>query len=113
MSVLDNIKSTMKNLAQKTSDMVEIQKLNLAVSQEKDKVKKIYAQIGEEVYRQFILGNDLGFTDKCNEIAEYEERIEELGNKIMKLKNSKKCEGCGSEISADAVFCPKCGTRAD
>jgi len=113
MNFMDNLKNTMKNLAQKTSDVVEIQKLNLAVSQEKDKVRKIYIQIGEEVYKQFILGNDLGFTDKCNEIAGYEEKIEELKDKIMRLKNAKKCEGCGSEISADAAFCPKCGTKAN
>jgi len=112
MSFIDNLKRTGKNIAQKTSDVVEIQKLNLAISQEKEKVKKIYSQVGEEVYRQFILGNDLGFSDKCSEIAGYEAKIEELQNKIMNLKNTKKCGGCGAEISDDAAFCPKCGTKA-
>ncbi|NLY18629.1 MAG: zinc ribbon domain-containing protein [Clostridiaceae bacterium] len=112
MSFIDNLKSTMKNFAQKTSDVVEVQKLNLAILQEKDQVKKLYTKIGEEVYRQFLLGNDLGFNDKCNEIALLEAKIEEFENKIMKLKNTKKCDGCGSEISADAAFCPKCGTKA-
>lgn len=111
MAFLDNLKRTAKNIAQRTGDMVEIQKLNMGISQEKDKIRKIYTEIGEEVYQQFKAGNDLGYTEKCSEITEYEAKIEELQEKQMKLKNSKKCPSCSSEISADTAFCPKCGTN--
>lgn len=113
MSFLDDLKKAGKNIAQKTGDVVEIQKLNMGISQEKDKIKKVYAEIGEEVYQQFKAGNDLGYADKCNEIEVFVAKAEELQEKLMQLKNSKVCPSCGSEISADTAFCPKCGTKTN
>jgi Zn finger protein HypA/HybF involved in hydrogenase expression len=112
MAFWENLKRTGRNIAQKTGDVVEIQKLNMAISQEKDKIKSLYAEIGEEVYQEFEAGNDLGYTEKCSEIAQYKARIEELQLKQMKLKDTKKCMGCSAEISGDSVFCPKCGAKS-
>ena len=112
MALMDDIKKTGKNIAQKTSDLIEIQKLNMSISQQKDKINKLYSEIGAAAYQEFKAGNDIGFTDKFNEIDAFEEKIDELQNKLMQLENSKKCPGCGSEIGAEDAFCPKCGTKA-
>ncbi|AGC68483.1 hypothetical protein Cst_c14940 [Thermoclostridium stercorarium subsp. stercorarium DSM 8532] len=111
MALIDDLKKATKNIAQKTGELVEISKLNLSISQEKDKVEKLYAEIGKAVYEQYKAGNDVGFSDKCAAIAEIENKIEELQQKIRELRNVKKCPSCGAEVEADTVYCPKCGTK--
>ena len=90
---------------------MEISKLNLSISQEKDKINKIYSEIGKAVYEQYIAGNDVGFGEKCTVIAEHERKIEELQQKILEIKNVKKCHSCGTEIGKDIAYCPQCGAK--
>jgi len=45
------VTDTARVAAKKSSDMVEITKLNFSIGSEEDKIKKIYMQIGETVYR--------------------------------------------------------------
>lgn len=111
MAFLDDLKRATKNIAQKTGDMVEISKLNMSISQEKDKIARIYSDIGKAVYEQYKSGNDVGFADKCDIISEHERKIEELQQKILEIKNVKKCSSCGTEVSVDTAFCPQCGAR--
>jgi len=111
MSLIDDLKKATRNLAQRTGDIVEVSKLNLSIAQEKEKIAKVYSEIGKAVYEQYKTGKDVGFGDKCAVIAEYERKIEELQQKIMEIKKVKKCPSCGTEVSADTAFCPKCGTK--
>lgn len=111
MAFLDDLKKATKNIAQKTGEIVEISKLNLSISQEKDKISKIYADIGKAVYEQYKQGNDIGFGDKCAVIAEHERTIEELQQKILEIKNVKKCPSCGTEVGLDIAYCPQCGAK--
>jgi len=111
MAFLDDIKKAAKSIAMKTGDMVEVSKLNISISQEKDKINKLYTEIGREVYEQYKAGNDAGFGDKCAVIAEHERTIEELRMKIYTLKNIKKCYACGAEVGMDSAYCPQCGAK--
>ena len=111
MAFMDDLKKFGKNISQKTSDMVEVTKLNSAISQEKEKIRKLYYEIGTAVYEQYKAGNYLGMEEKCSQIAEIEQKIEELQQKIQEIKNSKKCPGCGTEVTADTAFCPQCGNK--
>lgn len=111
MAFMDDLKKFGKNVAQKSSDVVETTKLNMSISQEKDKINKIYYEIGAAVYEQYKVGNDLGLGEKCMQIVEIEAKITELQAKIMEIKNSTKCPGCGAEVSNETVFCASCGTK--
>lgn len=111
MAFMDDLKKFGKNVAQKSSDMVETTKLNMSISQEKEKISKLYHEIGAAVYEQYKLGNDLGLGEKCVLIAEYEAKIEEIQNKVLEIKNAMKCPGCGAEVSAETVFCAQCGYK--
>ncbi len=111
MAFMDDLKKFGKNVAQKSSDMVETTKLNMSISQEKEKINKLYYEIGAAVYEQYKLGNDLGLGDKCMQIAEYEAKVEEFQAKILEIKNAAKCPGCGAEVSAETAFCANCGTK--
>ncbi len=113
MAFLDDLKKFGKNVAQKSSDMVEITKLNSSISQEKDKIKKTCLEMGTQVYDQFKAGNDLGMAEQCNQIIEHEAKIEELQQKILEIKNSMKCPGCGAEINTETAFCPNCGAKIE
>lgn len=111
MAFMDDLKKFGKNVAQKSSEMVETTKLNMSISQEKDKINKIYYEMGSAVYEQYKAGNDLGLGEKCMQIVEIEAKIAEFQAKIMELKNSTKCPGCGAEVSTETVFCASCGTK--
>lgn len=111
MAFIDNLKKFGKDVAQKSSDMVETTKLNMSISQEKEKITRLYTEIGSLVYQEFKAGNDVGFGEKCAQIVEMEGKIEELQNKILEIKNAAKCPGCGAEVSAETVFCAQCGAK--
>lgn len=111
MAFIDDVKKVTKSIAQKTGDLMEISKLNLSISQEKDKIGRLYSEIGKAVYEKYKAGNDLGFGEKCASIAEIERKIDELQQKLCELKNVKKCPSCGAELSMDSAYCPKCGAK--
>jgi len=111
MAFIDNLKKFGKDVAQKSSEMVETTKLNMSISQEKEKITRLYTEIGSLVYKEYKAGNDVGFGEKCVQIAEAEGKIEELQKKIMEIKNTTKCPGCGAEVSTETVFCAQCGTK--
>ncbi len=111
MAFMDDLKKFGKNVAQKSSDMVETTKINMSISQEKDKVNKIFYEMGAAVYEQYKAGNDVGLGEQCMQVAEMEAKIAELQAKIMEIKNTAKCPGCGAEVSAETVFCANCGTK--
>lgn len=111
MAFMDDLKKFGKNVAQKSSDMVETTKLNMSISQEKEKINKTFTEIGAAVYEQYKMGNDLGMGEKCMQIAEYEAKIEEYQKKILEIKSAVKCPNCGAEASAETVFCAQCGAK--
>lgn len=111
MSFLDDVKKFGKNLTDKGKDIVEITKLNSQINGEKDKIRDIYAKIGEQVYQAFKNGSETGYTDLCNEIVQIENKIKELTDKLLELKNALKCPNCGAEVTKESAFCPKCGTK--
>ncbi|NLX76995.1 MAG: zinc-ribbon domain-containing protein [Clostridiaceae bacterium] len=111
MAFLDDLKSAARNVAQKTGNMMEITRLNMSVAQERDKINRIFSEIGKAVYEEYKAGNDIGFGEKCSVIAEHENRIAELQQKILELKNVKKCHSCGKEVSKDTAYCPHCGAK--
>ena len=47
----------------------------------------------------------------CDLILDKEKEIEELDNKILEVRNVKKCYNCSNEVNIDSVFCPKCGSK--
>ena len=46
-----------------------------------------------------------------NEIAQANDAIEGLNNRILALMGLAKCSACGAKVSAESFFCNKCGHR--
>lgn len=97
---------------EKTVKLSEEIKLKNKISELKDKINKEYEDIGKSVYETMKNGEDASreeITPKCEEITRLNEEIEKAENEILVLKNIKKCDGCGIELSIEADFCSKCG----
>lgn len=99
------------NVAVKSGNLIEISKLNIAISSEEKMIEEIYIKIGKKIYKDFKEGklNDKRLMDKCKEISEIEKDIASLKKKILKVKDMKTCKNCGAEMEKKAGFCPKCG----
>lgn len=119
MSIFDSLGKRVSEAAQaaakKSSDLVEITKLNMAISAEEDKIEKTYAKIGKELFARYNskIEVDPDIAAFCEEIKSYQNTISDLKAKLMDLKNIKLCTGCQAEMDKNAQFCPKCGTKQE
>ena len=99
---------------EKTSNLSEELKLKGKISDEKEKIEKIYGEIGKFVYDELKEGRDASreeVSKKCEEIKKSEDEIAKLNDKLRALKGMKLCVNCQTEMELSAEFCPKCGTE--
>lgn len=119
MSIFDNltrkVSNTAKAAAKKSTELVEVTKLNISIGAEEEKIEKLYREIGKLVYEKY--GAEEGIDEKlkelCNKIRSHLAAINEMREKILELKKVKKCPGCGTELEIDMVFCPRCGEKQE
>jgi Zn finger protein HypA/HybF involved in hydrogenase expression len=119
MSVFDNftkkVTDTAKAAAKKSSELVEVTKLNMNIGAEEDKIRKIYTEIGKAVYDKYAKEEEVdeAFRGQYEKIVSIEKAIEEMKQKILEMKNTKLCPNCSAELERDIAFCPKCGAKQD
>ncbi len=109
------ITKTAKTVTKKSEDMVELTKLNLAIGNEEDKIKRIFYEIGSELYRSYTngtTGREL-YENKCREVRQIEENIGKLKERLLLLKGSKTCKACNSVVSLEVNYCPNCGEKLE
>ena len=75
--------------AKKSSDLVEITKLNANISSEEDNIKACYRKMGEICFNKFEQGETLDEEQMayCKEIITHQEKINELKQKVAEIKN--------------------------
>lgn len=118
MSIIDNISEkfarTAKAAAKKSGEIVEITKLNVNISIEEEKITKAYTEIGRIIYRS---SENAGYPESikelCKKIEIYEQKITQMKQKILELKNVKICKKCGAELDIDVNFCSRCGIKQE
>ncbi|HHV59915.1 MAG TPA: zinc ribbon domain-containing protein [Clostridiaceae bacterium] len=119
MSFFDNlskkVSNTAKSAAKKSSNLVEIAKLNMNISSEEDKINKLYAEIGKIAYSSYSAGKEVPeeYKTQCESIKTCLDNIKNFKKQIMALKQIKECPSCGNELEIDAVFCSKCGAKQE
>lgn len=119
MAFLENLGRKVGEAAQmaakKSGELVEITKLNVSINSEEDKIQKLYAQVGKAVYDKYCQSGAAEdyIKEVCESIKVHEQNIRALREKIVEVKGSKTCIGCGAEMERTQVFCSKCGTRND
>jgi hypothetical protein len=109
------ITETAKTVTRKSEDIVEITKLNLSIGSEEDKIKRMFYEIGSELYRSYTNGSPMeGFYDsKCNEVKQIEENIKAIKERILLLKGNKACKACSSVVDMEVNYCPNCGEKLE
>ncbi|MGI6086239.1 MAG: zinc-ribbon domain-containing protein [Acetivibrionales bacterium] len=113
MAFFDDVKKFGRNITEKSKDVIEITKINSQINSEKDKIKELYAKIGEEVYKAYAAGQGSAYDELCAEVKQIEDNINQLTAKVLELKNAAKCPSCGAEVGKETAFCPKCGTKVN
>ncbi|MDP4181763.1 MAG: zinc ribbon domain-containing protein [Bacillota bacterium] len=119
MSMFENftkkVTDTAKAAARKSSDLVEVTKLNMSIGTEEDKIEKLYLEIGKTIYESYAKDENIDdlFVEKCKQIDSYNNNIKEMRKKILELKNEKICPNCREELEIDVLYCSKCGAKQE
>ncbi len=101
--------------AKKSSELMEVTKINMNITQEEDKIKKLYTEMGKKIYEDYCSdpGSASQFAEQCEAIGTHRETIDNLKKRIREVKNIRVCDGCGEEIDKSTMFCPKCGAKQE
>ena len=111
--------------AEKTKGVAEFTKVNAKILDAQNKLDKAYIQLAkkylelhpaneeedmkavvEAVYTLEDQLKDFEFDSKI-----FAERLKDLRRQLQDLKGALKCEVCGAQCNAEAVFCSKCGAE--
>ena len=119
MSVLDSItkkvSDTAKAAAKISGSVVEITKLNMCINAEEEKIRKLYTEIGKQLYEDYTDGKAVSeeLLRKCVKIDEIFENIADMKDKILELRNVKACPNCGTILDIEMEYCHKCGKKQE
>ena len=108
---------TYKNTAEKTTKLTREMKLKSLINEDKNKIEKIYAEIGKKVYEKHIREENIDIKseliEECSKLDAYAKEIEDMNMEMLSLKNLRICKKCAAEISVNAKFCPSCGAKQE
>lgn len=96
-----------KTATKKSEELVEITKINLNIGNEEDKTKKLFTEIGKELYCRFVNGEcfNESINEKCSQIKAIDDNIEALRERVKNLKShndsSDKVTDCCSECKEE------------
>lgn len=96
---------------QKTKEIADVTKLNSQISDEENKVRSMYATIGQKYFEMYEEDQEAVFAEDILCIQTAQSKVLELREQINIVKGIKKCSSCGSEIAKTAAFCPACGAK--
>lgn len=106
---------TYKFTADKTTKLAKEAKTKMAMNENKSKIEELYADVGKEVYQNYIREEKVDLhellTHKCEEIDIISNEIERQREELLALNNKKQCENCYVEININDNFCPNCGVN--
>lgn len=104
------VTQTSQSAIQKTKDIADVAKINSVISEEERNLNNFYYQIGK-LYMD-LHGNDCEnqFEALISNIKNTEHKLIDLKQQIQNIKGIKRCDNCGAEIAANALFCNACGS---
>lgn len=115
MEFLDQVKKTATDVAQKvakkSNELVEVSKIKYEVYDLNADIKKLYTEIGKQVYNQMKNSEALPeeISMKCEIIEAKFAKIEALKRKEKDLKKQITCPVCQKECADTDEVCPYCG----
>lgn len=119
MEWFNNLKGTVKKTAdkayEKSSQIVEITKINYKINVAEGAIDRLYLELGTKVYEDYKNSNELSEELKsiCDAIDNKFFEIGTLKNQIDEIKEVQACKSCGSKNSLASKFCSGCGEKLD
>ena len=97
----------------KTTNAVDITKLNIAKGEADGKINKLYAKIGEVIFAQYKDGAEFDgeIAEMLIEIDKFKAESDELKEQIAALKSTAPCPTCGQQNDKASEYCSKCGAK--
>lgn len=105
MSFLNKMRKAGEALADKAKDLTDTTGLKFEKAQLKGEIEDIYAAIGKKV----VEANDERFVEEIALIKQKEARIVAIDEEVGDIQGKVKCPQCGTMVSDEHRFCPKCG----
>lgn len=101
---------TLATSAQKTANVAKIQH---QIGQKQSEFDALYHQIGQIYYscRQRGVVVDESIGTLCDRVTALAQEIEALRSEADRIRNVRRCSGCGKVIDRSVKFCPHCGTK--
>ena len=100
-----------KNAVQKSSEVMEITKLNVNINTEEEGLNDLFIKLGKYCFEKYIKGEttDNTVAEICKEIKIHQENINYFKEKVNEIKNVITCASCGKENPKTNEMCGKCG----
>lgn len=107
------ISDVAKEAAKKSSSFMEVTNLSVQIDKEQREIDNAFYEIGKSVYENYSQDSwvESKFGQKMEKIRMWQDNIENLKKEIARLKNIKVCQSCGEELTAEVLFCSKCGAK--
>ena len=112
-SLKDGFTKTANRAMQVSNEVVEITKLNFAISDVQSDIDYRLKAIGQMVFESYTkndsISEEIGVS--CKEISEFYEKLEDLKTKLKILRKIKTCEQCGDGNPCENKYCKNCGAK--
>lgn len=109
--VKDKLAQVGQGAVKGTKDFTETARLNSQIADVARLQDDLFRQIGEKYFELYPNSADAHFSGLCAELRESMDKEDNLLRQIALIKGKVICEGCGSEMPADAIFCSVCGIK--
>lgn len=94
----------------KTKELADVAKINSGISDEENKIKTAYTEIGKKYFENHAEDFEADYEAEVAAIKEAMEKIKNYEQQIVEIKGVVKCPNCGAENAKTAAFCATCGT---
>ncbi len=100
-----------QNVAQQTKNITDVARLNNEITNKERAIAKLYAEIGRAYYDRHKDDPAAEELQMVSEVSKLCGEITRCKETIKQIKGIVKCPFCGSDVSAESVFCGVCGER--
>ena len=101
-----------QGVAQQTKNLTDVARLNATISEKERLVGQIFAALGHAYYERHKDDPNAEEPQMIKDLNNLRQEIAQAQEEIKQKKGVVSCPNCGAELSPNAAFCTRCGTRA-
>ncbi len=112
-NVKGNVKKTTEKAMAKSNELLELTKLRFSIGEAESELEELAQKLGMKVYNDYKGGAEVNeeYLIFCHDMDNKSAALALLEEQLSKIKNVKKCEGCGKENILEANYCISCGEK--